>query len=79
MKLVVGFEDIPDAYYTMLIQDLSLYSPCTVTRQDGEVCVETEGDVVKCTCVVAICDRYRDSKGVAPRELPIRSHHKRRS
>lgn len=64
MKIRLGFQDIPDVFYTLLINDLAPYAPCLVIRQDGEISVETEGDVVKCMCVVAVCDKYRFGKEV---------------
>ena len=69
VKIKLGFQDIPDIYYTFLINDLAPYAPCLVTRQDGEISVETEGDVVKCMCVVAVCDKYRFGKEVEVNEV----------
>lgn len=69
MRLRLGFEDIPNVLYSLFINDLAPYSPCTILRQDGQITVETEGDVVKCMCVVAICDKYRFGKEVEVDEV----------
>lgn len=61
MKMSLGIERIADQDYPRLVRDLEKYSPCTVTREGEGAIVQTEGDVVACECVVAICDKYRFS------------------
>lgn len=59
MRITIGLSDFDMNFYTVLVGELSRYSPCLVTREGAEVTVQAEGDVVKCMSIVAICDKYK--------------------
>lgn len=61
MKLTIGIENVNKYFYKILAEELSEYGPIEVFREGDDVVVRTEGDIVKCSCVVAICDKYRNS------------------
>ena len=65
MKLTLNIEQVGDYFYTKLIEDLVNYADCIVTKDGEDVIVQMEGDIVACSCVVAICDRFRFSKDVS--------------
>lgn len=77
MKLKLGIEQVGDFFYTRLIEDLANYASCTVVRDGTDVVVETEGDVVACSCVVAICEKYRFSRDIKVPEIGDENHGKK--
>ena len=59
MRILLGMDNISDLAYKILLEDLSNYQPVGVTRSNDEITVCAEGDVIKCSCIVAICDKFR--------------------
>lgn len=64
MRLKLGLEQVGETFYKDLVKELGNYADCTVKRDGEEVIVEMEGDIVKCSCIVAVCDKYRFSSGI---------------
>ena len=62
MRMTLGIEKVSDNFYTILVEELSEYANCTVTKDGEDVTVQMEGDLVACSCVVAVCDKYRFSR-----------------
>lgn len=61
MRMTLYLENVAKGLYNTLIEELSEYAPCAVSKDGDEVVVRMCGDVVACECVVAICDKYRFS------------------
>lgn len=59
MRMTLYIENVSDYFYNILIEELSEYAPCAVSRDGNDTVVRMHGDVVACECVVAICDKYR--------------------
>lgn len=62
MRITLGIDKMPEEYLRLMTKDLARYAICRVTKDGEEVKVEAEGDVVQCSAVVAICDKYRFDK-----------------
>lgn len=62
MRITIGIEKMPEEYLHLMEKDLARYAICRVTKSTEEITVEAEGDVVQCSAVVAICDKYRFNK-----------------
>lgn len=60
MRLTIGIEGVSRHLYLVLVEELSEYAPVNISREGDCVTVQAEGDLVKCSCIVAICDKYRN-------------------
>ena len=59
MKMSIGIEKLPEEYIKLLDKELGRFAPCKITRDKAGVIVEAEGDVVQCSAVVVICDKFK--------------------
>lgn len=66
MKLTIEVEHVGERFYTKLVEELANHANCVVIKDREDVIVQTEGDIVTCSCVVAICDKYRFSGELTP-------------
>lgn len=65
MRLVIGVEPFDDKLLKMFETELSAHADCEIIKTDKEISVRTEGSVVQCMCIVAICDKYRFGKNLS--------------
>lgn len=68
MRITLGIEGVNDYFYNILIEELQSYAPVAITREQNEVTVKAEGNLVKCSCIVAICDKYRNCGDIGPKD-----------
>ena len=70
MRITVGIEGVNSYFYNILTEELAEYAPVTISRDSttGETVVQAEGSLVKCSCIVAICDKYRNSGSIGLKE-----------
>lgn len=59
MRIQIGIEKLPEDYEKLLVKELARFATYTITREGKGVIVAAEGDVVQCSAVVVICDKYR--------------------
>lgn len=59
MKIQIGIEKLPEEYVRLLDKELSRFAVCQIRRDGEDTTVMAEGDVVQCSAVVVICDKFR--------------------
>lgn len=59
MRIQIGIEKLPEDYEKLLAKELARFATCTIVKEGEGAVVAAEGDVVQCSAVVVICDKYR--------------------